>query len=115
MDVLDPGPIRHADLERFDDPDIETGLNNSRLPVDGATYRLIEISLSDLEDAQNFPFDWQPTHLVGRLRAGERLPPIVVVKTDRGRGLGLIDGLSRAYAHWLEGRPRIRAYELLIG
>jgi hypothetical protein len=113
--VLEPGPIRHAHLHRFDDPDIETGLEHGGHSAEDATYRLIEINVSDLEDAQNFPFDWQPTHTIERLRAGEVLPPIVVVQTNRGRGLGIIDGLNRAYAHWLEGHRRIRAYELLVG
>lgn len=113
VQILDPRPIAHADLEHFDDPDIETGLDNSGLRAEGTTYRLIEINVSDLEDAQYFPFDWQPAHTIERLRAGEDLPPIVVVKTDRACGLGIIDGLNRAYAHWLEGRTRIRAYELL--
>jgi len=113
--VLDAGPIPHEQLERFDDPDIETGLEQSGNRSEDATYRLIEIDVADLEDTHNFPFDCRPTHTIERLRAGERLPPIVVVQTDRGHGLGIIDGLNRAYAHWLEGRTRIRAYELLRG
>ncbi len=80
-----------------------------------ATYRLNEIDVADLEDTRHFPFDWQPTGAIERLRAGEEMPPIVVVQTDQGRGLGIIDGLSRTYAHWLEGKARIRAYELLLG
>jgi hypothetical protein len=50
----------------------------------------------------------------GPIRHSERQPPIVVARTDRGHGLGIID-LNRAYAHWLEGHPRIQAYELLLG
>ena len=113
--VLEAGPIPQEHLERFDDPDIETGLGQSGNSSEGATYRLIEIDVADLEDTRNFPFDWRPTDTIEGLRAGERMPPIVVVQTDQGHGLGIIDGLNRAYAHWLEGRTRIRAYELLKG
>jgi hypothetical protein len=113
--VLDAGPIRHSELQRFDDPDIETGLEHSGRTAVNATYRLIEIDVADLEDTRHFPFEWRPTYAIERLRAGEETPPIVVARTDRGHGLGIIDGLNRAYAHWLEGRPRIQAYELLLG
>ena len=51
--------------------------------------------------------------MVEELRRGERLPPIVVLKTVRGKGFGLIDGLNRTYAHWALGLPTIRAYELI--
>lgn len=112
--ILDPGPIPHAVLRRYDDPDIETGLEQYSYSADDAVYRMIEIDLSDLEDVRNFPFSWQPTRAVERLRSGEDVPPIVVVQTDRGLGLGIIDGLSRTYAHWIVGRPRIVAYELLV-
>src|SRR6266576_3324370 len=37
--VIDPGPILHRDLRRFDDPDIGTGLEHG---AESATYRLIE-------------------------------------------------------------------------
>ena len=104
----------HRDLRRFDDPDIETGLEHGKQSAESATYRLIEIDVADLEDTRRFPFDWQPTCAIERRQAGEEMPPIVVVQTDRGRGLGIIDGLNRAYAHWLEGKARIRAYELLL-
>lgn len=50
--------------------------------------------------------------MVSALQAGEQVPPLVVMATDRGRGFELIDGLNRTYAHWLL-RPTIRAYELL--
>src|SRR5437667_212530 len=75
----------------------------------------IEIDLAQLEDTARFPFPWQPTWMAEALRQGEAMPPVVVVQTDRGRGLGLIDGLNRTYAHWLSGKPTIRAYELLLG
>jgi hypothetical protein len=113
--VLDPGPIRHAELHRFDDLDIEAGLEHGGHSAEDATYRLIEVDLDHLEDTRHFPFDWQPTHALERLRAGEETPPIVVVQTVRRGGLGIIDGLNRAYAHWLEGSTRIRGYELLLG
>jgi hypothetical protein len=60
--VLDAGPIPHEQLERFDDPDIETGLEESGNRSEDATYRLIEIDVADLEDTHNFPFDCRPTH-----------------------------------------------------
>lgn len=113
LDILDPGPILHSALKRHDDSDIETGLAQCGYSSDDAVYRLIEADLDDLEDVRNFPFDWQPTNAIERLRSGEDVPPIVVIQTNRGLGLGIIDGLTRAYAHWLLGRPRIVAYELL--
>jgi hypothetical protein len=115
MRVLDAGPISRAELERYDDPDIETGLEHSRHGAGSATFRLIEVGLDELEDTARFPFDWQPTWMVGRMQRGDPVPPVVVVQTDRGQGLGLIDGLNRTYAHWLAGLPTIRAYELLLG
>jgi hypothetical protein len=113
--VLDAGPIRHSELHRFDDPDIETGLDRGGHTPVNARYRLIEIDIADLEDTRQFPFEWRRTHAIERLRAGEETPPIVVVQTDRNHGFGIIDGLNRAYAYWIEGHSRIRAYELLIG
>ena len=114
--VLDDGPIQHADLERYDDPDIETGLEESGYDAESATYRLIEVDLADLEDTRWFPGPrpWR-TEMVEALRRGERLPPVVVVKTARARGFGLIDGLNRTYAHWVAELPTIRAYELIAG
>lgn len=114
LEILDPGPIPHAVLRRYDDPDIETGLEHCGYSADGAVYRMIEVDLSDLEDVRHFPFKWQPTKAVERLRSGEDVPPIIVVQTDRGLGLGIIDGLNRTYAHWIVGLPRIVAYELLV-
>jgi hypothetical protein len=51
--------------------------------------------------------------MVGALQAGEQVPPVVIMATEKGPGFGLIDGLNRTYAHWLLRRPTIRAYELL--
>lgn len=48
--VLDAGPIPHEELSRFDDPDIETGLEQSSHSSEGARYRLLQIDLSELED-----------------------------------------------------------------
>ena len=64
--VLDAGPIPHEHLERFDDADIETGLEQSGNSSEGATYRLVEIDVADLEDTRNFPFDWRPTDTIER-------------------------------------------------
>ena len=114
LDVLDHGPIPHAALRRYDDSDIETGLEQCGYSADRAVYRLIEADLDDFEDVRNFPLQWQPNNAIERLRSGEDVPPIVVVQANRGLGFGIIDGLNRAYAHWLLGRPRIAAYELLV-
>ena len=115
MRVLDNGPIQPANIERFDDPDIETGLANTHRSADDAVYRLIELDIDELEDVRNLPFTWTPTYMLEKLRDdSESLPPVVVVQTDRGHGFGLIDGLNRTYAHWLTGRRTIRAYELLV-
>lgn len=114
--VLDQGPIPHARIERFDDPGIETGLEQSGYLAGTATYRLIEIDLADLEDTRWLPGPrpWG-TYFVDALRRGETLPPVVVVQTNRGHGFGLIDGLCRTQAYWAIGRRTIRAYELLVG
>ena len=115
--VIDAGPIAHADLIRYDDPDIETGLDHGGYGMEGATYRLVEVDLADLDDMRWIPsrpgqFGTAMTEVV---RRGEELPPVVIVRTDRDRGFGLIDGLNRLHAHWAAGRDTIRAYELLVG
>lgn len=114
MRVIDGGPIRHADIERYDDPDVETGLEQAGYGIESAEYRLIELDVSEIESTASFPFDWTPTQLLATVRRGESVPLVVVVRTDRGRGFGLIDGLNRTYAHWLAGRPTMQAYELLV-
>ena len=113
--VLDPGPIPHHELIRFDDRDIETGLEQGGYSSDGARYRLVQIDLSELEDMRWVPSEAARfgTSMTEALRRGEDFPPVVVAGTDRGRGFGLIDGLNRVHAHWAAGRPSIRAYELL--
>jgi hypothetical protein len=114
--VLDPGPIPHDALIRFDDPDVETGLEQSGHSHEGAQYRLLQLDLSELEDMRWIPGDAARfgTSMSETLARGEELPPVVVVRTDRGRGFGLIDGLNRTHAHWAAGRESIRAYELLL-
>lgn len=114
MRVIDNGPIPHAEIERYDDADIETGLEHSGCDAEHAQYRLVELEVGEIEDSSSFPHEWEPTHMVEALSRGENLPPIVVIESDRGRGFGLIDGLNRTYAHWLTRRPTIRAYELLV-
>jgi hypothetical protein len=93
---------------------METGLEQSGYSAETATYRLIEVDLADLEDTLWFPGSrpWG-TGMVEALRRGERLPPVVVVKTPRAKGFGLIDGLNRTYAHWVAGLHTIRAYEVI--
>lgn len=113
--VLDPGPIPHDELIRFDDRDIETGLEQDGYSTDGARYRLAQIDLSELEDLLWVPDETARfgTSMTEALRRGDEFPPVVVASTDRGRGFGLIDGLNRVHAHWAAGRRSIRAYELL--
>lgn len=53
------------------------------------------------------------TSMTEALLRGEEFPPVVVVRNNRGRGFGLIDGLNRVHAHWAAGRESMRAYELL--
>jgi hypothetical protein len=115
--VLDPGPISHDELIRYDDPDIETGLEQSGHDSKGATYRLLQLDLDELEEMRWVPDEAARfgTSMTEALRRGEELPPIVVVRTNRGRGFGLIDGLNRTHAHWAAGRESIQAYELLLG
>jgi hypothetical protein len=112
--VIDPGPMLHAEIQRYDDPDIETGLQQEGVDPATATYRLIDVSLDELQDTRWFPgpHGWG-SWMVSALQAGKQVPPVVVMATDRGRGFALVDGLNRTYAHWLLRRPTIRAYELL--
>jgi hypothetical protein len=115
--VLDAGPILHDKLIRFEDPDIKTGLEQSGHSSEGARNRLLQIDLSELEDMRWIPGDasrFGPS-MTEALARGEEFPPVVVVRTNRGRGFGLIDGLNRTHAHWAAGRESIRAYELLLG
>jgi hypothetical protein len=43
--VLDAGPTPHGELIRFDDPDIEDGLEQNGYSSEGALYRLLKIDL----------------------------------------------------------------------
>jgi hypothetical protein len=113
MRVIESSPIPHPEIERYDDPDIETGLEQSGRNAAQAEYRLIELDVSEIVDSARFPLNWTPSHKIEALERGETFPPIVVVEMDRGRGFGLIDGLNRTYACWLTGTSTIRAYELL--
>lgn len=113
--VIDAGPIPHAEIWRYDDPDVETGLEQvAGVDPETATYRLIDVSLEELEDTRWFPGNegWG-SRAVDSLKAGELVPPVVVMALDRARGFALIDGLNRTHAHWVLRRPTIRAYELL--
>jgi hypothetical protein len=90
--VIDPGPILHAQIQRYDDPDIETGLQQVGVDPDTATYRLIDVSLDELQDTRWFPGPARlGSRMVSALQAGKQVPPVVVMATDRGRGFGLID------------------------
>jgi hypothetical protein len=53
--VVNPGPILHAQIQRYDDPDIETGLQQVGVDPDTATYRLVDVSLDELQDTRWFP------------------------------------------------------------
>jgi len=112
--VLDDGPIPHADIDRYDDLGIETGLERSGYDAKKVVYRLLEIDLGDIKDTRWFPAHIRPnSDMVGALRRGELLPPVVVVRRAGAESFGLIDGLNRTFAHWLVGLPKIRAYELI--
>ena len=114
--VLSYGPIRHPDIVRYDDPDIETGLEHSGFDVTSVVYRLVEIDLGDMEDTRWFPGHLRPNpEMVEALRRGELLPPVVVVRREGSKSFGLIDGMNRTFAHWVVGLPKIRAYELISG
>jgi hypothetical protein len=85
--VIDPGPIPHGEIQRYHDPDIETGLEQAGVAPDTATYRLIEVSLDELEDTRWFPgpHGWG-SRMVAALQAGKQVPPVVVMATDGGWG-----------------------------
>ena len=117
LTVLDAGPIPLEAIERYDDPDVETALENAGIVPGTATFRLVEVPLRDLEDVRWLPGPrrWD-TFTLEALRAGAVLPPVVVVATERhGGSFGLLDGLHRTHAHWVLRRPTIRAYDLLPG
>jgi hypothetical protein len=65
--VLDAGPILHDKLIRFEDPDIETGLEQSGHSSESARYRLLQIDLSELEDMR-----WIRGAGSGRMRPNPR-------------------------------------------
>lgn len=113
--ILDERTIPLASIERFDDPDVDTALDHEGIERDSVSFRLVEIAVADLQDA-----DWlrrrpkgRAAHIMESLRRGETLPPIVIVPTPREGVFGVLDGLNRAHAHWLLRRPTIRAYELI--
>ena len=72
MRVIDSGPIPHAEIERHDDPDVETGLEHSGRDAEHAEYSLIELDVDEIEDSASFPYDWQPTRMTEALERGER-------------------------------------------
>lgn len=111
---MDPGPTPLSAIERFDNPDVETALRNEGLDPAIATFRLVDVSLADLQDVRWFPgpVRWG-SFMVDALRAGASLPPIVIVANGETNGpFGILDGLNRTHAHWVLGRQSIRAYEL---
>jgi hypothetical protein len=115
LTVVDPGPIPLSAIERFDDPDVETALENGGLDPAIATFRLVEVALAYLQDVRWFPgpLPWG-TFMVDALRAGASLPPIVIVANgETKRSFGILDGLNRTHAHWVLSRQSIRAYELM--
>jgi len=116
LTIIDPGPIPLSAIERFDDPDVETALDQQGLEPATATFRLVEVSLTDLQDVRWLPGPrpWD-SFTVDALRAGSALPPIVIIASGESDApFGILDGLHRTHAYWLLGRPLIRAYELLV-
>jgi len=114
--VLDQGPIPFEEIERFDDPDLETALDHDGADPETASFRLVEIALDDLQDfewLQRRPRERSTSYVVEAFGRGERLPPVVITPTARNGVFGLLDGLNRAHASLLLGRTTIRAYELL--
>jgi hypothetical protein len=78
--VIDPGPILHAQIQRYDDPDIETGLQQVGVDPDTATYRLVDVSLDeqlDLAGVEACPGHADPAsppHAQSRRRSGSPGP-----------------------------------------
>jgi hypothetical protein len=58
------------------------------------------------------PWPRMSTIYVDAIKAGQRFPPIVVFRSQRG--WGLLDGVNRTQAYYLLGIGTVRAYELLI-
>jgi hypothetical protein len=115
LTVVDPGPIPLSAIDRFDDPDVDGALVHEGFDPANATFRLVDVTLSDLYDVRWFPGPrpWG-TYMVDALQAGATLPPIVIIASGvLGSGFGILDGLNRTHAHWVLRRQSIRAYELL--
>src|SRR5438445_12915085 len=99
--VLNYGPIRHPDIVRYDDPDIETGLEHSGFDVTSVVYRLVEIDLGDMEDTRWFPGHLRPNpEMVEALRRGELLNHVVVVRREGSKSFGHIYGMTSKISHW---------------
>lgn len=111
-DVFDPGPIRYSEIESFRDPDLEHGLRHSGFDPDRTEYRLIEIPLASITDTRTMPWPhYKPGKTVEAIQAGVEMPPLVVMKTDRG--WALLDGTIRTHAYLELRRETVRVYELL--
>jgi len=111
--VLDPGPIPYAEIDLFDDPDLEYGLRHYGVAPEASTYRLIEIPVTSITDTASMLNRLWDRAFVDLIRSGAELPPIVVFRNWRGAGWGLLDGVNRTNALLHCGIERTRAYEVL--
>lgn len=111
--VLDPGPIPYVQIDLHGDPDLEHGLRHAGFDPATTTYRLLEIPLSSIADTASMPWWDVGRSYLDAMKAGQQLPPIVVMPSRLG--WSLLDGVNRTHAHLLLGMSAIRAYELLIG
>lgn len=113
--VLDAGPIRYDAIQLQGDPDLEHGLRQEGLEPMETQFRLIEIPLDAIGEVRVMPrwhhVDQSYHQAVEALRTGAEFPPIVVMAARTG--WLLVDGVHRAYAHWVLGRTTIKAYDLI--
>ena len=116
--VLDSGPIAFADIERYDDPDVESAVENYGVSPEASVYRLLRIDVSKILETRWFAGAMRGIivrpDLADAITSGKPVPPVVVYRAkDDSEWFGLLDGVNRTFAHWLLGVPTIRAYELL--
>ncbi len=110
--VLRAGPIPYDEIELRGDHDLDQALREEGLDPQSTSYRLIDIPLASICDVRTMPWKGRDreTPMVMAVRAGTRLPPLVVKRlTDCWT---LLDGVNRTCAYFYLYTERVEAYEL---